>query len=278
MRDRGSQELHDDFAIGEQGVGDSVRVDFGPFSLLADNIGKFLERMACPRMGQFRPTAEPLPFQQQVTSDRPLHICNNGHMILVDCRPEQRCFGRICADCYLAAVFASFEPEPRRERDRRTSGLKIEIQIERTCRTRFDLCPHDAPLWAAATLACLQFYRLAANQFGTIIRCGRHDRQFGETGNPLAKLVRTLNFGSRNGHKLGFRPSNCDDVQPTGGLFTGSVQIEDDLAGLNPKQMMAGAASLHREDVDMTRDHPKHLIAVIEKNGAPRVGSQAAPT
>jgi hypothetical protein len=42
--------------------------------------------------------------------------------------------------------------------------------------------------------------------------------------------------------------------------------------------MTASAASLHREDIDMTRDHPKHLIAVIEKNGAPRVDSQAAPT
>jgi len=48
-------------------------------------------------------------------------------------------------------------------------------------------------------------------------------------------------------------------VQPTGGLFTGSVQIEDDLAGLNPKQMMAGAASLHREDVDMARGSPEAL-------------------
>jgi len=40
--------------------------------------------------------------------------------------------------------------------------------------------------------------------------------------------------------------------------------------------MMAGAASLHREDVDMARDHPKHFIPVIEKNGTPRVDSQAA--
>jgi hypothetical protein len=61
-----------------------------------------------------------------------------------------------------------------------------------------------------------------------------------------------------------------------GGLFAGSVQIEHNFAGLDPKQMMTGAASFHREDVHMTRDHLKHLIAVIEKNGAPRVDSQAA--
>jgi hypothetical protein len=56
------------------------------------------------------------------------------------------------------------------------------------------------------------------------------------------------------------------------------VKVKDELTGLNSKQMMAGAAGLHRENVDMTRTHLQHLIAVIKKNRMARINGQAART
>jgi hypothetical protein len=54
------------------------------------------------------------------------------------------------------------------------------------------------------------------------------------------------------------------------------VKVKDEFAGLNPKQMMAGAAGLDRENVDMTRTHLQHLLAVIKKNRMARINGQAA--
>ena len=191
-------------------------------------------------------------------------------MELIDGAPQHICIRRGGAADNAACRRAGFDPHPRRQRQGRAPGKKGRIQSHKLQRTGFQSDPNDVAHRTTTPLAGWNFGSAIDRHLAYIpTRVWTCDHS-GEPRDPGGHRIDGQKFRTWRHQRFGAGAADGDHLDACARAVDGFRQIENDLAALDPKQMVPRAAraafdNADGEDIGIPCHDLQHVLAMVEK-------------
>ena len=270
---RGDKRRADRFgnhaACAEQGIRRVSRQP-GIACALHHHVGQTIEGLDRLRGHQLAAENEALGLPAGIAHDVVADTTGDAEMELIDRAPQQILIRHVLAADRAASGWSGLDPHPRGQRQWRAASRNRRIEPHRLCGAGFQRNPDDAAGRAAATFARRDRRRAVARDFQHVPTRVCPGDQAPELPDPGRDRIERRNVGPRHQPRFGAGASDRKNLDLEAGCVETILQIENDLAALDPEQMVPGAGhtAFHEtdgEDIDMPRRDLERMPTMVEK-------------